>query len=233
MENIFELIIPIIIFVIVGIGKLIEMSQSSGKNPQQQPRRVDPEEAERRRRVQEEIQRRIRERQEAAGAAPTARVEPREYDPHVPDGQQRRTAPPPIPGRSGPPPIPGQPQPVYPTPTRAYAPEPVAPSRDYEGELRKQREAAARARREADEARQKAEERIRKAMGSGESRANAYAISNDAYAIKVVSAYGLSADVREMLSSPAAARRAFVITEILGKPVGQRAPDGSSKPHWA
>ncbi|MEO0794032.1 MAG: hypothetical protein AAFX93_02660 [Verrucomicrobiota bacterium] len=222
--DILEFIVPIVVFVIWIIGQVV--GKQSGESTNESSQEQSPytpldhpanEDEERKRRIQEEIRRKIAER--------------RGQDPNLPPPQQP-AAPPSLPhtAQATPPPMqppPAQPEPpAFPPPiTSSTEPQFVevpVPQRNYEAELEEQRRAVEEAMRRADEINAEAKRRVR----------DAYDQSKPARRTpRSYAGASLSRRVRGKLRDPLAAREAFVYLEVLGTPVGQR-ERGSMKPSW-
>ncbi len=198
MEKLFEVLVPIVIFVIVGIFKYLESRQVP-------PGEVDDSEIEeRRRRAREEIRRMIAER---GGQAPAeVEEEEREYDPFRSEREQREERP--------------QPQPQA---RREYQPMPTGQVRDFESELAAKRREAAETRARAKEAAAATREKIGKAIQVSKPRS--------VYTLSAIDAPDIGDEVRALLDDPIAARKAIVLMEVLGTPIGQRV-NGQIKRSW-
>lgn len=220
MENLLEILIPVIVIISWAASKMFE--QNSGGDSDSS--REDSEAAERRRAIQEEIRRKIAERM--GGAAPQSRSGPppmpgapaqREYNPFAPDESQRPYQP----GQATPPPI---------TMRRSAAPSAPsyeAPTRNFEEELQQQREAMAAARRQAEAARREAQAKL-SSLQPGHDKPKH---KHSAYDLPHFSGLSLASEVKAMLQDPRAARKAFLQAEIIGTPVGLRR-DGEMRPSW-
>lgn len=213
-NSVFVILVPLLYFAMqfLGSAKKDDKENSAPPGKGGQP---DPSAQERLRRVQEEIRRKIAERQEQVRrvmegedpretpAAPPAQT----YDPNRPEWAQRRESPPPRPATSS------MPRSSQPPPRPAPEPAPM-PSRPMENaldrQLREQRERLARAKREREEAYAKASGLLHRAMGgnTGHPHHGAHSSARDAVLVA--------------LHSPQAARNAIVLSEILGPPRATR-----------
>lgn len=233
MEDLLEILVPVIFILLAGVGKLLESRQE--KKASQQPE--DPQEAERRRRIQEEIRRRILERRSDTPAPSSDNAPEREYDPTLPDYMQRRQAPaePSQPQLRQPIPEPPE-EPAFDAPQqRPYRPawEPVEePLRDFQAELAEQIRAMQEAQQAAAQVRQNTGNVLAESeVGSGGAEIG---VSAPAVAPTRPTNYGagrISREIRETLRDPQATRKAILFYEILGTPVGLR-ENGSLKPSW-
>ena len=191
LNNLENVIIPIIIMVLYGLGSVGQKKKKDGKpgRSRQQPE-VDPNEARRVREIQEEIRRKIAER--------TGRVPP-----PVPTREPTATKP-----------VPQVETRRFPTPSRqpSRRPEPVPsppPARSYQDEL----------------------EAKLKQVKELEAQAASKAQSVGAYSIKQPTRKKMSGELRSQLfadlSNPLGQRKAILVSEILGPPVGIKGPS-----HW-
>ena len=218
--------LPIFIFIILSI-----LSQMFNKGDKEQPRRQMPaserEREDAQRRVQEEIRRRIaeRQRQRESGDQP-ARPQPAQqpqpassqneaYDPFSSDQQQRRPyAPQQQPARQAQPAMAGQSQ-----------PEPMQASTgpSIEDQLNQQMlalEAAKRARAKAIEQAKAKAAYVEDAYGARPVRTSATAMAYTG---------NFRSDLRAQINSTYGIKQAFVINEILGKPMAlKESPSGVS-----
>ena len=242
MEDLFKVLLPLIVMGLVGLGKWMESRQGGDQTPAE-PSAGEREAEATRRALREQIRQEIARRQaEARGEAPPAEARADQpspqpssqtgYDPTVPDWAQapRRPAETPVeqPARQA---APAQPSP-WERIEEAYQDSPYSAGMDALNErIARQQQEADRTRREADEAREQARVRIERAMAEhGEApkkhRGSAYGLSRR-------SSRGLSVqdDIRLMLRDAQGARKGFLFHEILGTPVGLR-EDGRIKPSW-
>lgn len=222
--------LPIFIFIILSI-----LSQMFNKGDKEQPRRQTPaserEREDAQRRVQEEIRRRIaeRQRQRESGEEP-ARPQPEQqtqpasrekegYDPFSSDQQQRKPYAPQQ-----------QPQPVrrpepQPAMARQHQPEPVQTTTgpSIEDQLSQQMQALEAAKR----ARAKA---IEQAKANASSIEDAYGIRGARTSAAAMAYTGnFRRDLVTQINSTYGIKQAFVISEILGKPMALKdEPSGVS-----
>ena len=190
LNNLENVIIPIIIMILYGLGNVGQKKKKSGKQARgQQPPQTDPDEARRVREIQEEIRRKIAERTGRV-PPPIPTREPETVKP-VPQTQTQRF---PTPSR---------------TTTRRPEPPPVQPARTYQDEL---------------------EEKMRQVRELEAQAAAKPAVSAGAYAIKKsprkVAHDAMRAQLLTDLSHPFGQRKAILVSEILGPPVGIKGPSG-------
>lgn len=231
METFIDMLIPIVIFAIAGIGKIFETLQ----NKQEESKPDEAELAERRRRVQEEIRRMIEQRSGEPEKAP-AEQPIRQYDPSAPDGQ---------PGMYGPP-APDYAQqtrqnyPARTTPAQANQPASPFSSEQVETTTRQPTEPTPKRESMVEELERRRSEARETRAAAQKARAAALAKTNLARAKsrkgaqttrRPTRAHGLRRDVFATLSSPYLARQAFVLQEIVGTPVGLRVDDKIA-PFW-
>lgn len=197
MDNLFEIIVPILFAAIYFFGNMLsgksEDESAPGGKPQSAPRRgEDPEAAERRRRIQEEIRRKIQERRSAEGeggrSRPPQQPDRPARDRQTPVWQDSQEAPPPA--ARIPPPATGD----------IYANQMQKRLEQIEATKRR----AAKLQKEAQASREKL-----KPTGSSSPRTSPSALRP-------------RGSVRATLRDPAAARTAFIYGEVLGPPVSQR-----------
>jgi len=197
------------IFIIAIIGSAIARwlsglkEDSSDSSSGERPARgaVDVEQAERNRRLREEIRRKREQRRGGQTVAPAEAVEPAKpaYDPHLPEQQQ---IPPILREMLG---IPQEPQTVVVTPTPPPVPE-VNPVLDRQQRMEQEMAELEIKRREADALARKA------GVGQGGPRRRRAKSTSDLS----------ERDFLATLRNPQQARRAILLREILGKPVGLR-----------
>jgi hypothetical protein len=211
-----EALVPILFFVLYGIFQLLG-SKKKGNAADEEPEMDDGAMEERARRIREEIRRKIEERRQpqqdrTPQTAPASRREV-EYDPTVPEGQQRR---PQVQPRTLQPQK--QARPVQrPEPVPAWQPQPVpvtAGQSSLEKRLQEQRALLEKSRREREEARSRAKE-IEDAAGVRKKKRGAYAIAEEPSG-------ALRKSLLVGLRDPMSVRRAVLYREILDPPLGLR-----------
>jgi hypothetical protein len=226
LEQLLEFLIPAII---IGFGLLGKFLESRSERKQD-----DPDEAamaERRRQVQEELRRKIEQRR-AQQTSETARQD--DYDPSLPDHLQppRRRTEPLLPAETRHQskrriePAYQEPEPVF--EQAEYPPifEPDTPDRFQQltDQLKAQKQAVAAARRRADSAKR---QRLEQATaGSPALKGKVSAVKGGLPRTGI-----LQDDVKAYLQDPHMARRAILLQEIIGTPVGLR-EDGAMRPSW-
>ena len=193
LNNLENIIIPIIIMILYGIGSVGQKKKGEKKGSGQQQPQTVPDEARRVREIQEEIRRKIAERTGRAPAPPP---------------------PPPVPAREPPgrKPVPQTQAKRFPTPTRTPTRQqqpPPTPTRSYQDEM---------------------EEKMRK-IKALEAQAAAHKQPDEgAYAIKTRKRKVTGGDLRGQLfadlANPLGQRKAILVSEILGAPVGIKGPAG-------
>lgn len=195
LNNLENVIIPIIIMILYGIGSVGQKRKEGKKAPGQQQPQADPDEARRVREIQEEIRRKIAER---TGRSPAP--------------------PPPVPTREPPArkPVPQSQPKRFPTPSSkpTKRPEPVAapPVPSYQDEMAaKMREIKEL---EAQAARVAAKTQQVEGFGVKTSRT------------RKVPKGKLRSELFADLANPQGQRKAILVSEILGAPVGIKGPAG-------
>ncbi|MEX0325015.1 MAG: hypothetical protein AB3N33_02885 [Puniceicoccaceae bacterium] len=203
-----ETLLPVVFFVLYGIAQLLG-SKKKKNQPQEDDYQEDVDMEERARQIREEIRRKIEERKQAReGQSPQApqpipQQRRARYDPTLPETQQRRApAPEPAPVR----PV------IQPEPVARRAPEPVmARPSSLEQQLQEQRAILERARREQQEAKAKARQMLAD-VGAGEKKAGTR---------RTATASGnLRDDLLADLQNPSSTRKAILLREVLGTPMG-------------
>ncbi len=209
----FENIIWIIFLFLWGIYQLFFASKKEEEKPDEE----DAEAAERARRIQDEIRRRIEERKR--GVQPSEKPS-QEEQPRRERAPSRREL---------------KPRPEYTDTRPAYEepqPEPVAtggyqPYGDYEAQLRERQRQLEEARKERERMHQQAQAMLKKARSSDDTYYTAKVNRN--WDIAVESPRMLRRDVLEALSDPNGLRKAILYQEILGPPLGNRKEHGGWK----
>ena len=185
LNNLENVVIPIIIMILYGVGSVAQKKDKGkkGKGAPREQQQPDPEEARRVQQIQEEIRRKIAER--------TGRVPP----PIKPQARKQVQPPPRFPEPSR-------------TPPRRSEPVPIAPTRSYQDEM------AAKLRQIKElEAQAAAAKAVPAAVWGIEAK-------------RPVSRGELRSQLFKDLSHPLGQRKAILIGEILGSPVGVKGPAG-------
>lgn len=226
-----EILIPLIFALVYILGNIFGKKQPAEDQEEGQGKRGQPQEGgqdpgDLQRRIQEEIRRKIRERQggsptpaesaETPGQQPTAEADPPRYDPFSPEQGREAQSP----RRSWSEPEP-EPEPLL---------QPETDRSSYEDRIQEQLQEIEATRKRASELQQKAREvKMKEGAGSrrGEVGSSAYSQTADGsrrHAKLRQAVLGLSRD-------PDAARKAILYMEVLGTPVGMRR-DGKMAPLW-
>lgn len=193
LNNLENVVIPIIILILYGIGSAAQKKEKKAKKASQDQRQADPEEAKRVQQIQEEIRRKIAER--------TGRVPPPVQKPAA--VQQRQRSKPVYADRSRP----AQQPPRIPEPARrSTAPTPSFQAQSYQAEI----EAKMRQIRELE-----AQAQSKSIPGMRSARAS-----------KSVSRGDLRSQLFQDLAHPLGQKKAILVGEILGSPVGIKGPAG-------
>ena len=219
MDNLLDILIPLIIAGIYFFGNMMS-SKSEGENNAPKPRRkggIDPDAAERQRRIQEEIRRKIMERRQASEGGGSAQPAPvgqelGERRPQVEAHREMRQAQKKTrevvhESREVPSPF------AVPTPGREDPANPAAFSWDesdnaYDDSMQAQLKQIEETKRRAEKLKQQAAEKRRalEEPSAGKRRTGGY----------------FSGSIRQSLKDPAAARVAFIYGEVLGQPISLR-----------
>lgn len=224
MDNLFEIIVPLIFAAIYFFGNMLSGKKESEDAPPAAPRRAvsseDEEAAERQRRIQEEIRRKIMERRRAnSGEGPARTPPPREV-------------------------FVEEPAPIVRT---VREPEPVVARRssdDWDAhEASATREAGANvfwevsddiysrgieSRMQRIEATNRQAEQLKRQAAAARKKANQP--RNPAQRPERSGGTVFKGSVRQSLRDPSAARAAFIYGEVLGRPIGMRDASTSQVP---
>lgn len=202
LTDLLEYIVPVVVFILMGIGKLLERRSQRGEESEQSRETgnwnswEEEDEAERTRQIQEEIRRKIAERRGEAVA--------QEAPPPVPARpvvqQRQRQAPPPLLVESSPP---------------LVAPVSMEVPRNYVAELEAQEKALKEALQRAESIRAGAHQRL----SAHKQRIQKH---HGAYAERSEERHSLYQEVINSLQNPLSARKAFLLQEILGPPMALR-----------
>ncbi|MGZ0656687.1 hypothetical protein ACWPKS_13870 [Coraliomargarita sp. W4R72] len=195
MDNIFEIIVPLVIAGVYFFGNMLSNKSDDDAAPGA-PRRATDEDAdaiERQRRIQEEIRRKIMQRR-SEGEGDRSRSA-------VPDSTQEREH--------------ARPQPSQPArpPVREFrAPDLVTQGTNpYETEMQAKLEQIEATRRQAEKLKQQVRASSPQQRASAQSRSRSQPTSR-----------ATRRPIRSTLHDPAAARTAFIYGEVLGPPISQR-----------
>ena len=185
LNNLENVIIPIIIMILYGLGSA-KQKKDNKEAPMDQPPEADPDEARRVREIQEEIRRKIAER--------TGRVPP-PAPARVPQASKpaSQTQPPPTPSR---------------TPTPPPAPVPVQPTPSYQDDL------------------QEKMRRIKELKAKAESQVKTVSEYTIGKSSKKVARGELRSQLFKDLAHPMGQKKAILVSEILGPPIGIKGPAG-------
>ncbi|MEX0330208.1 MAG: hypothetical protein AB3N64_02180 [Puniceicoccaceae bacterium] len=204
-----ETLLPVVFFVLYGIAQLLGSKKKKKGEPEEDSYQEDVDMEERARQIREEIRRKIEERKRAREGQspqpqqPVPQQRRARYDPTLPETQQRR-APEPTPA-------PARPV-VQPQPVSRRAPEPVMPrTSSLEQRLQEQRAILERARREQQEAKAKARQMLAD-VGAREQKAGTRR--------SVIASGNLRNDLLADLQNPSSTRKAILLREVLGTPMG-------------
>lgn len=210
MDNLLEILVPVLFAAIYFFGNMFSKKSEDDVAPGAPSRGEDPEAAERQRRIQEEIRRKIMERRNATGGGAS-------------DSSRGRSSP--ELSRQG------QPQPLesarqerhHETQTSSstpYAPRP-APAAPYQTQMQDRLKKIEATRRQA--------EKLQKQAGSSRSATGVQAREIGDHIGRSAGARTsghrrprFGGSVRSTLRDPAAARTAFIYAEVLGPPVSQK-----------
>lgn len=201
MDNLLEYIIPVIFAAIYFFGNMLSKNSDDEAEPKRPLVEEDPDVAERQRRIQEEIRRKIMERRNATGSSGEggrdSRPEPAER-PRPELAERTWHHPEQVKGEHG--------RDFRSEPAERTRPEPVS---SFDHDLQ--------AKLEQIEATKRRAEKLKKQAHASSAQASSVQ-SADAPSRRT----SLRGPVRSTLRDPAAARAAFIYGEVLGPPVSQR-----------
>lgn len=219
MDRLLEFLIPVVIFVIWIAGQLLERKKQQGA--EDDPEHENEAQA-RRRKIREEIQRKIAENTgRQITPPPTARTD-NPPPPRIPmPSKSSPYSTPPIMRGDGLPPQEDDFPPPTSTSTEPTFFEVPGPARNYEAELEEQRRRMEESKRKAEAARQRARQQTQSMERDVKRRPTR--------PTRVTGS--LREDVIAVLADPRAARKAVLFQEILGTPVGLR-KQGTMRPSW-
>lgn len=198
MDNIFEIIIPIVVAAIYFFGNMFSKGSSDGDSTPSHPSGQDPDVAERQRQIQEEIRRKIMERRQRTEGSSTA--------PTPPILQRRSVEAGPVQESQTPPPVPRT------APANEGGFSWGASDDAYESNMQAQLKRIEATERQAEKLQSQAAastSKEKQEWGRAEKRRRHSSVPS----------FG---SVRSSLKSSHAVRRAFIYGEVLGRPVSMQ-----------